>query len=714
MTGARGAGFATAAGAGILCGMQPRLATLFVLLASFAAFAARASAQSGWRVDDGRRVQLLDNGSVQASTPPDGLWSVGLGWKDGWPAEWRHAEPVRSEMVGGWTLLHGVIALEGGELVVRDSYREADGLLLARRRWEWHGKEPLRQATLSVRWQALRAGGAVPFLPGISFHGNPSGARTSGVVPGDLATYARAATVVQAGAAGERTYCEEHRYPVPFACVEWDSRVLALHTTPSPVPGAHRRDQWWSLGVESFADRAELALYSGPCAANGRNAVVKARQGQFMAYDETWLDLRPGAVVEKEYALQLARAKAPSHGFRAPLATALRRAAPFECGALPKAQAILDAKLDFARSRWRDDGNGAGFEMYPDWVEGTHYVVGWAGQSEAPAYALLRLEGRVDWPDARGTASKTLDTLAAAPFDEWGFAQHLHAEKGEWSDRDPVSQGQALETWTRCIELARAKGLETARWEAFAQRAALLQAERLLQPDWRPVSTAECFLVSPLLRAARLWKLERCEQAALRCAEEAAARHIGFAEPYWGGTLDARCEDKEGCWAAFQAFLACHQHGAGPKWLERAEHALDATLSWTMLWDVDLPPGRLADHGFRSRGWTVVSAQNQHLDVYGVLYTPEIWTMGVLLERPELCILAKLMYRTCGQLLDETGSAGEQIQHTNFAQAGDMSDVERMRGGYSEGWTVFWITAHFLHALARFDELGVTVADLDR
>jgi hypothetical protein len=110
----------------------------------------------------------------------------------------------------------------------------------------------------------------------------------------------------------------------------------------------------------------------------------------------------------------------------------------------------------------------------------------------------------------------------------------------------------------------------------------------------------------------------------------------------------------------------------------------------------------------------VVSAQNQHLDVYGVLYTPEIWRMGELLGRPELKDLAKLMFRSCGQLLDEYGSAGEQLQHTNFAQAGDMSDVERMRGGYSEGWTVFWITAHFLHALARFDELGVTVDELDR
>jgi hypothetical protein len=35
-----------------------------------------------------------------------------------------------------------------------------------------------------------------------------------------------------------------------------------------------------------------------------------------------------------------------------------------------------------------------------------------------------------------------------------------------------------------------------------------------------------------------------------------------------------------------------------------------------------------------------------------------------------------------------------------------MSNVLRLRGGYSEHWTVFWITAHFLNAAARFEEMG--------
>ena len=100
-------------------------------------------------------------------------------------------------------------------------------------------------------------------------------------------------------------------------------------------------------------------------------------------------------------------------------------------------------------------------------------------------------------------------------------------------------------------------------------------------------------------------------------------------------------------------------------------------------------------------------SQNQHLDVYGVLYAPELYRLGTYTNDENLQSLARVMYRSCGQLIDPWGRQGEQIQQTNFAQRGDLSDVTQFRGGYAEGWTVFWITAHFLHAAAKFDEMGV-------
>ena len=78
-----------------------------------------------------------------------------------------------------------------------------------------------------------------------------------------------------------------------------------------------------------------------------------------------------------------------------------------------------------------------------------------------------------------------------------------------------------------------------------------------------------------------------------------------------------------------------------------------------------------------------------------------------VLNNESLKKLALVMFRSCGQMIDPAGAHGEQIQETNFSQHGDMSDVFKLRGGYSESWTVFWITAHFLHAAAQFEGLGV-------
>ena len=150
-----------------------------------------------------------------------------------------------------------------------------------------------------------------------------------------------------------------------------------------------------------------------------------------------------------------------------------------------------------------------------------------------------------------------------------------------------------------------------------------------------------------------------------------------------------------------------YEHTRDAEWLRRAQHAADVCLSYTVVWDIPLPAGRLADRGLRTRGWTSVSPQNQHLDVYGVLYAPELYRLGTYTNDENLQSLARVMYRSCGQLIDPWGRQGEQIQQTNFAQRGDLSDVTQFRGGYAEGWTVFWITAHFLHAAAKFDEMGV-------
>jgi hypothetical protein len=345
--------------------------------------------------------------------------------------------------------------------------------------------------------------------------------------------------------------------------------------------------------------------------------------------------------------------------------------------------------------------------------------MGWCGQADAPGAYLPAVSaaypGVIGTEEALRLSNTSLLHLATAPFTAEGFLVEYDPETQRWAKQDPVSQGQAMENIARAIQRCRAAGAETpGKLEQFLKHACRCHARRILTEAWRPQSTNEAFLVSPLCKAFALFGEGEFQLAAIAAGEHYIGRHRKMREPYWGGTLDASCEDKEGAWAAFQAYLSLYELTGETRWIDNAEHAMDVALSYTVVWDIDLPPGRLRDHGLKTRGWTVVSAQNQHLDVYGVVYTPELYRMGVYLDREDLRKLAAVMFRTCGQLIDPDGSQGEQLNHTCFSQMRSHFDsASQMRGTYSEGWTVFWITAHFLSAAAEFARMGVCLdADL--
>ena len=654
-------------------------------------------------VDRSHAVEIAAEGKVLVHSPEEGLWSLATRFEDGWPAGWIHAKPSRREVRGSWAILHGTVETDAGPLEVRDAYRTEGDRIHVIRRFTWRGKAPLEKCALAIRWVVPDAGAASPLLPGISYYGNPSGARNPSRVP------------LHAGVPGEPSLYEEHRYPMPFAAIEWEREgaffAAALHTLPSQPRGGRYPDQWWSLGLETTKRGMELLALSGPCATNGRKNVVKAQQGKLMDYPAPWVTLRPGMVIEKTFYLQAFALERAGTGFDGPVAAAIDLFRPFDLDGLPSYEVIIDEKHCFARSRFRDRSGRPGFEMYPDHVKGTHYVMGWCGQAASVPYATLVLADRFGDPGLRDQAARCLDLLSGAPFNENGFLVRYDADADRWNGQDPVSQGQGMENFALAIETARSiDSIDRSKWELFLEKACECHAARILRSDWLPLSTNEAFLVSPLLRGARLFGSDRFRQAALKAAEHYAERYLDMKEPYWGGTLDASCEDKEGAWAAFQAFLAAYDDTGETKYLAWAEHAMNVLLTYVVVWDIEMPAGRLRDFAFRTRGWTAVSPQNEHLDVYAVVATPALYRMGCLLGRSDLKQLAAVMYRSCGQLIDPYGSQGEQIQQTNYAQHGDMSDVFRLRGGYSEGWTVFWITAHFLHAAATFQQMGV---DLD-
>ena len=638
-------------------------------------------------------------GENVVTVPDEGLWSVATGWEDDWMCSWVHADPQKVEQCGDWTVLSGKMALDGGELLLRDSYRQIrDGLVQCVRRYEWTGSETLKGVTLSVRMK-MAGERMMPLLPGILYYGNKNGAKVNpNIIP------------VYNGEPGEFAIFEEHRYPMPFAMLENvpEGYAAAVHILPSPVRGAVLADQWWSLGVEAKDGFSEFVMYSGPIGYNGRHSVAKALQKTPMRYADTYVDMEPGRIIEKTFYVEVYPIEDEGTGFQTPVYTSIDLHRPFDADRFPSFEEIVRGKFNFAKSRWIDLGNGAvGFNMYDSSLR-KELVMGWCGQADSPGYSLQVLNDRLKDADVEEMVRKSMDFLTTYRVNpQTGLFPVRYDGKG-YSQGEPVSCGQAMYNFAKAIETARkSRKYDVRKWEGFLREAADAASARIISDDWNPRSTAEGFYIAPLAIASDLFKDKSHRAAAEKAAELYADRHLKMNGCYWGGTLDATCEDKEGSWAAFQGFLEMYERFKDEKYLKWAKHAMDVCLSYVVVWDIPLPAGRMADYNFKTTGWTVVSAQNQHIDVYGVLFAPEVYKMGRYLGDDRLCSLAKVMYRSCYQLTDAYGSQGEQLQQTNFAQRGDMSNVYKLRGGYAERWTVFWITAHFLNAAARFVEIGV-------
>jgi hypothetical protein len=621
---------------------------------------------------------------------------------------------MKTETLGRWTRLSGSMTTDDGVWAVQDQYRTIEkGIVQCKRRWHYQGAKPSGPTVLSIRFQVDRGANPNPlrsFLPGINYYGNPSGTR---IDPSRVPTWS--------GKPGAEALYEEHRYPMPFACVERDGQfVAALHSRPSMLPHGGREDLWWSLGLVENEHGTELALYSGPVASNGRRGVVKARQTKFLPYHQAHLtSVPPDTVIEKEFYLQLSASDIQGHGFRVPLWTSIDLFDPVADRSMPRPIDVIDAKLRDTCDRWHEDDQCRGFRTRPPQAQ-PWFMMGWADRAEVPGHTLLTLDlqGLVDKPLLwKQRAAASLDFLVTSPSQgtrrDADFSIVYDYVAHRWLPRqNPLSQAQALNAIADAIAVARMGAadvsLDSARWEAFLRAKLGRFADQVLEPSWRPVSTNQAFAIAPLVKGSELFGDKRFMQAARKLADHTIERHLTMEEPYWGGTLDAKCEDKEGAWAALQGFAELYRVTKDRKYLGAAVHAADVCLSYLYIWDVALPPGRLSDHGLKTRGWTSVSVQNQHLDVFGVVFTPTLWQLGKWTGQQRYEQLAKVMFVSCGQMTDmATGVHGEQLFQTNYQQhdAGDV--VEGMRGGYSERWNIYWITAHFLTAAAGFEKLGV-------
>ena len=236
---------------------------------------------SAYRTGDRPQVEVFcRTGLPLLHSPRQGLWSVAMDWQDHWPAQWYHGGP--DERRTSWRVddparpgedsagrLEDVRQLPPGKRdhqvhsTVCVDRRETGGTL--------YTGDPVHGSRRVVS----------VLMPGVLYHGNPSGAK-SGRVP------------VYTGQVGEEALFEEHRFPMPFVSGEWQDqgprfwRRAARAPLPRPIRSSLVTSGGRS-GCVAQEDGTELTLLSGPCASNGVRSSIKQRQGGFEPYDETYL-----------------------------------------------------------------------------------------------------------------------------------------------------------------------------------------------------------------------------------------------------------------------------------------------------------------------------------------------------------------------------------------------------------------------------------------
>ncbi len=220
--------------------------------------------------------------------------------------------------------------------------------------------------------------------------------------------------------------------------------------------------------------------------------------------------------------------------------------------------------------------------------------------------------------------------------------------------------------------------------------------------------------------------LDVCEKAMDYYIREFVEKDI-----YWGDTLDADCIDKEGAHGIMRACLLLYERTGKRKYLDAAIRAAYYLTSWMFMWDIpfgkDVP---IKKYGLNTRGWTIVSVENQHIDPYGMIIAPdmvklykysnmEFWleigltmakaSMGVISDRPGRLGVSRIF----------VGFQPEQIYHTEWIYspwlriiAGILHGAKcrSYKGTYINN--IFWVVSACLGGILDLaEELGI---ELDR
>ncbi|MGD0039508.1 MAG: hypothetical protein ABSE84_03660, partial [Isosphaeraceae bacterium] len=292
--------------------------------------------------------------------------------------------------------------------------------------------------------------------------------------------------------------------------------------------------------------------------------------------------------------------------------------------------------------------------------------------------------------------------------------------------------GEVLDRLGDLVLLGRKLKLDVKPWEdAFRKGCDFLVASpccRGLYPrawnidgtplGWRtgkePVlSAAGASCIWPLLKMAKISGEKKYLDRAVEVME-AYAKQFGPQSPMppWGATLDAGGEDKEAGWELMHAALDVYEANTNKRFLDLAQWAADWTLTWMYFHDIGLRKDSVLYGHLHTIGWTLVSTQNQEIDVFAYWMAPDYYRLGSLLHDPRYQQIAKVMYDACTQTIARPGRMfgqsalgiqAEHYNHTNCTYVGGQPGTWR---GTQHAAGISWVTAGGLYGGMKLVEMA--------
>ncbi|NOZ24359.1 MAG: hypothetical protein GXP25_25050 [Planctomycetes bacterium] len=616
---------------------------------------------------------------------------------------------------------------------VLDEISFESGLIRIQRRWvhDGEGDEAGVHLCLAVR---IHPGGDMRImLPGINYNNNPN-ADPNRVVPrfsNELPTWG---------------LYEEHRFPIPMVHFEYakrGSRVrAALISRPGPIKYG-MPDQWWTLGAKIGHDHVDLLVTSGLAGTNGEFGAVYGKQNTLETYGDPSLRIPGGVELSKTVYLDLGREQRPGYGFAKAVWSAYDLLQP---AAEPRytSEKVIRLKTQAAKARYREDGGVAGFLCLPEknvYNARPYFLWGWTGQALRLAWCLCHA-GKTTGDNAMTEmAEKSIDFFVQANLPSRSGLTCLRylVDERRWVGRESPKWGaiassrqfgEAMNnladilllrdcpaTWKLLFEKAvrfLAKGKSVAHGGLYPRFWNLDSSI----PDRAPTGTAGVFCVSPLAKASRLMgstEMAHCAMKRLEAYFNYNAKDLKT--PYWGGTLDACCEEKEAAIGFMRAVLDVYDATHVDRFLDWARMAAEWILTFVYFWDTGFREGTSCHGKVKTTGWTSVSVQNQHIDVFAPCV--EFVRLGELIGEERFVEIAKMMFSAMTQTIatdhdmwgydapDKHAVVGEQAEQffqTNYVQ-GSSADRSLWRGGMNL-WNPSWIIAHVLWQAIEMNKRG--------